>query len=83
MSITIQLDLPESLAAEARAKGLLDPARVATLIQRELRAENDRRSFFEVIREIQAQPGAAIPMEEIQAEVDTIRAKRGSGEAGR
>ena len=36
MSITVQLDLSEELAAKARAAGLLEPERVASLIEREL-----------------------------------------------
>ncbi len=80
MSITIKLDLPESVAAQAKTKGLLDPKRVASLIARELSAE-DRRSFFEMVREIRAQPGEPMTMEEIQAEVDAVRAERRAREA--
>lgn len=83
MSITIQLDLPESLAAEARAKGLLEPRRVAGLIARELSNEADQRSFFEIVREIRAQPGEPMTMDEIQREVDAVRAERHAREAGR
>ena len=81
MSITVQLDLPESVAAEARAKGLLDPKRVASLIARELSAGQDRRSFFEIFREVRAQPGAPMTPEEIQVEVDIVRAERRAREA--
>ncbi len=83
MSITIPVDLPEALAAEAKAKGLLDPKRVAALIARELSSESDQRSFSDIIREIRAQPGEPMSMEEIQAEVDAVRAKRRASEAGR
>jgi hypothetical protein len=83
MSVTIEVDLPEPLASEAKAKGLLDPKRLANLIKRELRAGEDQRNFFDIIREIQAQPGDPLSMEEIQAEVDVLRARRRAGEAGR
>jgi len=83
MSITLQLDLPEGMVAEAKAKGLLDPKTVATLIARELAAEADPRGFFEIVREIRAQPGEPMTLEEIQAEVDTVRAERRAREAGR
>jgi len=83
MSITVRLDLPESVAAEAKAKGLLDPKYVATLIARELALETDPRSFFEMVREIRAQPGEPMTMEEIQTEVDAVRAERRAREAGR
>lgn len=82
MSITIELDLPESVAEKARAAGLLDPKRVASLIARELSSESDPRSFFEIIREIRAQPGEPMTLEEIQAEVDAVRAERRAREAG-
>lgn len=82
MSITMQLDLPEELAKKARAAGLLDPQRVASLIARELNAGGDRRSFFEIARQIQAQPGEPMTMEEIQKEVNAARAKEHIGEPG-
>lgn len=81
MSITVQLDLPEEMAAKARAAGLLDPGRVASLIARELASGADARTFFELIREIRAQPGEAMTLEEIQAEVDTVRQGRRTREA--
>src|SRR2546425_48486 len=39
VSITIKLDLPADVAAKARAKGLLEPASVSRLIERELDLE--------------------------------------------
>ena len=43
MSISVPLDLPEAVAAEA--KGLLDPKNLTRLIQREVEAESARRDF--------------------------------------
>ncbi len=83
MSITIKLDLPDSMAAAAKAKGLLDPKRVASLIAREMSSEADPRGFFEIVREIRGQPGTPMSKEEIQAEVDAVRAERRAREAGR
>ena len=40
MSITVQLDLSESVAAEAKAKGLLDPQNLKRLIEREVADTN-------------------------------------------
>ena len=76
MSVTVKLDLREEVAKKARAAGLLDPKRVATLIARELSLEGDQRSFFEMIRQIREQPGEPMSMEEIQAEVDAVRAEK-------
>jgi hypothetical protein len=45
------------------------------LITRELNSERDLRNFFEIVREIRAQPGEPNTMKEIQAEVDAIRAE--------
>ena len=80
MSITVQLDLPESVAAEAKAKGLLDPQSLTRLIEREVEAESARRDFFEMVRELRALPGEPMTMEEIQAEVDAVRAERAARE---
>jgi hypothetical protein len=82
VSITVQLDLSAELAEKARAAGLLDPKRVASLIARELNLENDQRSFFELAREIRAQPGEPMSSEEIQAEVDAVRSAKRSRETG-
>jgi hypothetical protein len=62
---------------------LLDPKRVAGLIARELSSGQDRRNFFEVVREIRAQPGKPNTMTEIQAEVDAVRAERRAREGRR
>ena len=76
MSITIELDLPEDVAAKAQAEGLLNPQNLTRLIKREVEAESDRRDFFEMVRELRALPGELMTMEEIQAEVDAVRAER-------
>jgi hypothetical protein len=83
MSVTIQVDLPESVAAEAKARGLLDPKRVASLIARELVSESDPRGFFEMIRKIQEQPGEPMTEEEVVAEVKAARRERRARESGR
>src|SRR5438046_10556200 len=80
MSITIQLDLPESVAAEAKAKGLLDPQNLTRLIEREVKAEAARRDFFDMVRELRSLPGEPMTMEQIQAEVDADRAERAARE---
>lgn len=82
VSITVKLDLPEDVALKAREAGLLDPARVAGLIERDLKGEEDQRSFFDIAREIRAEPGTPMTMDEVQAEVDAVRAERRAREAG-
>jgi hypothetical protein len=80
MSITVQLDLSEAVAAEARAKGLLQPQNLKRLIEREVKAESARGDFFEMVRDLRALPGEPMSMEEIQAEVDAVRAERAARE---
>jgi hypothetical protein len=80
MSITVQLDLPEALAEQARAKGLLDPQELTRLIKREVSAEQDARDFFEMVRQLRSLPGEPMTMNEIQAEVDAVRAERAARE---
>ena len=81
MSITVQLDLPESLAAKARARGLLDPQTLTRLIEREA-AEDDPRDFFQMARDLRSLPGEPMTMDEIQRIVDEVRAERAAREAG-
>jgi hypothetical protein len=75
MSITVQLDLSEAVAAEAKAKGLLQPQNLRRLIEREVKAESARGDFFEMVRDLRALPGEPMSMEKIQAEVDAVRAE--------
>ena len=76
MSITIQLDLPEALAEQARAKGLLEPQELTRLIKREVSAEDDARDFFELVSKLRSLPGEPMTMDEIQSEVDAVRDAR-------
>lgn len=82
MSITVELDLPEALAAKARAKGLLNPAHLTQLITRELAADEDGRDFFQMAREIRSLPGEPMSLDEIQQIVDEVRTERATREAG-
>ena len=77
MSITIQLDLPEALAAKARAKGLLDSATVCRLIERELDLEEPLRAYRKMVEQMRTFPDdEPMTMDEIQAEVNAARAER-------
>ena len=74
MSITVQLDLSEAVAAKARAKGLLDPAKVTRLIERELELDEPLRAYPD---------DEPMTMDEIQAEVNAVRAERRARESRR
>jgi hypothetical protein len=83
MSITVQLDLPESVAAEAKAKGLLDPRALTRLVERELELDKPMREFREMVEQMRAYPDEPMTMDEIQAEVNAVRAERVRREGSR
>ncbi len=84
MSITVQLDLPEEVAAKARAKGLLDPQELARLIQREMVSESAIKSYREMVESMRAYPDEPMTMDEIQVEVEAVRSERNARrESGR
>ena len=82
MSITIKLDLPEDVAAEARAAGLLEPEPLAELVNSELQRRRAGRRLIELMDRLHAVPGEPMSMEEIDAEVKAVRAARRGREAG-
>jgi hypothetical protein len=76
MSITIQLDLPDDLLNEAKAKGLLESARMAVMLSEELRRERASTTLGETLKQLHALPGEPMSYEDIQTEVDAVRAER-------
>ena len=76
MSITIELDLPEKLAAEAKANGLFESSSLSGLLEDELRRRRSGQELIATLGEIRRQPGTASTEEEIQAEIDATREKR-------
>ena len=81
MSITVQLELPESVAKEARENGLLEPERLANLIAREV-CELDGKIFFQTARELRAHSGEPMSYGEIQEEIDAVREEQRRDEGG-
>jgi hypothetical protein len=82
MSVTIQVDLPDALVNEARANGLLESQRLGELLNEELRRERARKDFGRMLKELHALPGEPMTPEEIQAEIDVVRAERRNRESG-
>ena len=80
MSISVQLDLPENVATEARERGLLEPERLAQLISAELDAQGGG-DFFETARKLRSTAGEPMSMEEITTLVDQVRVERAEREA--
>lgn len=82
MSITLELDLPEKLAAEARANGLFESASLSGLLEDELRRRRSGQELIAALDEIRRQPGATPTEDQIQAEIDAVRKSR-RGDEGR
>ena len=82
MSITLELDLPEKLAAEAKANGLFESASLSGLLEDELRRRRSGQELIAALDEIRRQPGATPTEDQIQAEIDAVRKSR-RGDEGR
>lgn len=76
MSITVQLELSDSVAAEAKAKGLLDPQKLTQLVEREVQLDKPMREFREMVEQMRAYPDEPMTTGEIQAVVNEVRAER-------
>jgi hypothetical protein len=83
MSVTIQLDLPDALVNEARKSGLLESQRLGEMLNEELRRERARKEFGRRLKELHSLPGEPMTYEEIQAEIDAVRAERRQRESSR
>ena len=83
MSITIKLDLPDALAEEARAAGVLQAQRLTAIIEEAIERDKQAHEFVTLLDKIRSLPGEPLSMEEIQAEVDAVREARVRREAGR
>lgn len=76
MSITIHLNLPEALAKEAQAKGLLQGDVMTELLERELKRRRACEDFGAMLKQLHSVTGDEMTEEEIQAEIDAVRAER-------
>jgi aminoglycoside phosphotransferase (APT) family kinase protein len=76
MSVTIQLDLPEALVKEAKASGLPESRRLGEMLNEELRRERARKDLGRMLNELHSLPGEPMSPEEIQIEIDAVRAQR-------
>jgi len=81
MSVTIQVDLPDALVKEAKANGLLESQPLGDLLATELRRRKAAAALNDVLDGVRVQPGEPMTMEEIQAEVDAVRAEKRAREA--
>ena len=83
MGITIQLDLPEALAKEAKATGLLESESMTDLLTTELRRRKAAAELKDVLEGIRAQPGEPMSEADIAAEIKEARKERRARETGR
>ena len=83
MSLTIELDLPDEMIAQARTFGLLENQRMAEMLTEAVRRRSLGQELKTMLEEVRSVPGEPMTMEEINAEVKTARAERRAREAGR
>ncbi len=76
MSITVQLDLSESVAAEAKAQGLLDRQKLTQLVEREVQLDKPMREFREMVVQMRAYPDEPMTTERNPSGVKEVRAER-------
>ncbi len=79
-TLELKLELPDSLAKEARQAGLLAPEELERLVREALRAKRVER-LSKAREKLAANPLPPMTPEEIQAEIDAYRAevRRASG----
>jgi len=73
--IELTLDLPDSVAREAEARGLLTSAALEELLRAELRRRAGER-LAEVMDQLAAVPLPPLTEEEVEAEIQAVRAAR-------
>lgn len=80
---TVEINLPDSLAKEAQAAGLLAPEAITRLIEEAVKREAGKR-LLDAMQRLRAANVPPLTEEEIAAEVKAMRAARkAAGEAGR
>jgi hypothetical protein len=84
MSITVQLNLPEDVAEEARERGLLEPERLGRILDEAVRRERNKESKMslgDMMKKLRENSGEPMSLEEIQGIVDQVRSERLAREA--
>jgi len=75
---TLTINLPDNLAKEAQAAGLLDPDAIETMLREEIR-RRAQRELRDAMTRMDTVTEQAPTEEEIQAEIDAVRAARRAG----
>jgi hypothetical protein len=79
VSVTIKIDLPDALVAEAQANGLLESKRLGEILSSELR----RTQVGKTLEQVRNENGEQIPIAEVQGEVNAVRKEKRQREGGR
>jgi len=77
-TLEVKLDLPDRLAREAQAAGLLEPRALAQLLKDAMRRQAAQALLAGAARATAA-GSKPLSMDEIQAEVNAVRAARHKG----
>lgn len=72
-TLELKLSLPDQLAKEARAAGLLTPEEIERLVREALRARR-AEGLANIREQLASDPLPPMTSEEIQAEIDAYRA---------
>ena len=72
---TLEINLPDSLAREAKEAGLLTPQAVETMLRERLRAQRIGE-LRDAVRQMVAAGNAPLTMEEIESEIQAYRGLR-------
>jgi hypothetical protein len=75
MMTTVQITLPDQLAAEAQRAGLLTPEAIERMVREQLRAERIAK-LKQARQALAAHPLPPMTPEEIQAEIGAYRAEQ-------
>jgi hypothetical protein len=78
----VRLRLPDSVAREAEARGLLKPESLESLLREALRKERIDR-LFEAADRLVAVPLPPLTEAEVEAEVQAVRSRQHPPDAGR
>ncbi|HEV7376339.1 MAG TPA: hypothetical protein VGN95_16610 [Pyrinomonadaceae bacterium] len=80
-SLEVKLDLPDNLAREAEANGLLTPEAIESLLRAEIRRRRVSK-LFDAADRLSALD-APLTEAEVETEIAAVRQARGSSDAGR
>ena len=76
MTLNLQIDVPDTLVRKAKRAGLLKQDAFAQMLESELSRRQAGAELAAILEKVRAVPGDPMSLEEIQVEVDAVRAER-------